>query len=148
MKFISFIPMALLCILVFPGLLQAAGCQSQFQGYCLQLAASNFAATETGLEFLQLNNIGTGTALSRIYVFGLGLVALSALVMMVYGGVLYMTAGDSQDRVKQARTSINNSIFGLVIALLAWLILYTINPSLVKNVFPELTPITPVTPVK
>lgn len=74
-----------------------------------------------------------GAFLNNLYVFGLGVVALSSLIMLTVGGMIYMTAGDSQDRVGKGKTYMQNALWGLVVALLSWLILFTINPDLVKR---------------
>lgn len=86
----------------------------------------------TGLEFLGLPpDADIGTILSKLYVFGVGLVALSALVMFTLGGVRYMLSGDRDPT--EAKNWMKNAFWGLVLALTSWLILYTINPDLVKT---------------
>ena len=91
-------------------------------------------AQAQGLEFLGINySTNIGDVLAGVYRFALGLVGISALIMLVFGGVVYMTAADSQDRVKQGQTFMRNAIFGLVLALLSYLILYTINPDIVQR---------------
>lgn len=86
----------------------------------------------SGLEFLGLSpDAPIGEILSKIYVFGVGLVALSALVMFTIGGVRYMLSGDRDPT--EAKTWMKNAFWGLALALVSWLILYTINPDLVKT---------------
>lgn len=58
------------------------------------------------------------------------LVIMAALVSIVIGGYIYMTAGGSADRVRVAKTWIVSAILGIIIALSAWMILWTINPYL------------------
>lgn len=113
-------------------------CRSVSGGHCL-----NLAAVVPGLEFLGGTPGDTGGLIARLYVFGLSLVGVSALIMIVFGGVIYMTAGDSQSRVNQAKALIGNAIFGLVLALISFLILFTINPDLVTKGFPTPKAITP-----
>lgn len=87
-----------------------------------------------GLEFLGLgSDADIGDVLAGVYRFALGLVGIAALTMFVLGGVTYMTAADSQDRVKQGQAFMRNAVFGLVLALLSYLILYTINPDIVER---------------
>lgn len=116
-----------------PNALAAITCRNETGGYCVKLAQINLAQVP-GLEFLKIpKDAKPGEVISAIYVFGISLVGISALIMIVYGGILYMTARDSQDQVTRARKHIGNAIFGLVLALLSWLILFTINPDLVKT---------------
>lgn len=45
----------------------------------------------------------------------LGLVGLLALVIFIYGGVLLMTSGGSEERVKKGRNAIFWAVIGLVL---------------------------------
>lgn len=57
--------------------------------------------------------------------------ALAVLVILI-GGILYLTAGGIPNNVKTAQSLIFGSIFGLVLLLCSHLILNTINPNLTK----------------
>jgi len=88
---------------------------------------------QIGLDFLNLPpGAEIGDVLSRLYVFGVGLVAIVAMIMLVIGGVQYMVAGDKDPG--PAKERIRNAIWGLILALCSYLILYTINPDLTKKV--------------
>lgn len=110
-------------------------CKSGVGGYCINLAAT--VTTVPGLEFLEGTPGDTGGLMARLFVFGLSLVGISALIMFVFAGVVYMTAGDSQSRVNQAKSTMGNAVFGLILALISYLILYTINPDIVTKGFPN-----------
>lgn len=85
-------------------------------------------------ELFNINSIKEpGDIIPVFYKFGLGVVGLSALGALIVGGVMYMTAGGSQDRAKRGRAWLGNGVFGLVLALLSYLILNTINPGLLKR---------------
>lgn len=45
-----------------------------------------------------------------------------AVLFLIYGGVIYMTAGGSDERVQSAKKVMRNAIVGLVIVLLAFVI--------------------------
>jgi len=64
-----------------------------------------------------------------LYMFGLGLVGISALLALVIGGFMYMGA-ETVTTKDQAKGYINGAISGLILGLAAYLILYTINPDL------------------
>ena len=88
-----------------------------------------------GLEFLQIPaDASIGQLLSQLYIWGIGFVALAAFLMFTWGGVLYMIAGDKDPT--SAKSYMKNAIYGLLLALGSYLILYTINPALVN--IPEL----------
>jgi len=81
-------------------------------------------------------NINTGKVdialyMKTIYKFGVGAAAILAVMMIMIGGVLWMTAGGNQERVTSGRTYITGAIVGLVIALGSYTMLRIVNPSLV-----------------
>lgn len=110
----------------------AQNCVSSSGGYCVNLAATAYAQRIPGLEFLKATT-DFGELISNIYIFGMGLVGISALLVLVGAGVWYMSAGDNAGRAGEAKKWMGNAIFGLVLALLSWLILYTINPELIRK---------------
>ena len=69
--------------------------------------------------------------IASILPFILSLAAVLAVVMIVVGGVEYAVSL-SEEGKKSARGRINSAIFGLLLALVSYLILYTINPDLTK----------------
>ena len=67
-----------------------------------------------------------------IYKYLIGIVGIVAAIALMVGGVIWLTAGGSADKVGQAKDIISSSLTGLVIALCSFLILGTINPDLVN----------------
>jgi hypothetical protein len=128
--------LAAIFLLIAPAIGLAAeingACRSDAGGYCMNLAAAAHTQTAGALDFLG-NPKDIGTLIANLYYFGLGVVAVAAFIMMVFGGFTYMTAGDNPGRIKEGTSYIKNALFGLLIALISWLILYTINPDLIKN---------------
>ena len=49
------------------------------------------------------------------------------LVIIVYAGILWMTAGGGTERIEQAKKLMQNAIIGLIIVLLAYVIVTFIN---------------------
>lgn len=70
--------------------------------------------------------------ISAIYKVALVVVTLSAVLMLSIGGFMYLTSAGNTSSISTAKGIIYDSLIGLVIALSAWLILYTINPDLVE----------------
>ncbi len=71
--------------------------------------------------------------LVKLYKFGLSAAFFLALLMIVISGVQYVISGASVDKKSEAMSRIKSALFGLLLALCTWLILYTINPDLIKN---------------
>lgn len=61
----------------------------------------------------------------------IGLCAVLAVIMIIMGGIQYMTSELISSK-EEGRKRITNAIFGLLLALGAWLILYTINPDILN----------------
>jgi hypothetical protein len=66
-----------------------------------------------------------------IYKFGIWAVGIAALLMITVGGFTYLTSAGNTAKAGAGKEIIKNAIFGLVVALLAWLLLNIINPDLV-----------------
>lgn len=67
-----------------------------------------------------------------IYKFGIWTVGLAALFMLSVGGFIYLSSGGNTATIGKAKTYIWDALIGLVLAILAYLILYVINPDLVN----------------
>ena len=91
-----------------------------------------------------------GGYLSNLFIILIGVAGVLAVVMIIIGGVMYMTAEASGTKT-DAKKKITNAIFGLILALSSYLLLNTIDSDLVKGELslkpvpaPPATPITPV----
>jgi len=70
--------------------------------------------------------------LQALYKFVIGGVAIAGLLMLVIGGFFYMTAAGNNAQLTKAKDIIRDALLGIIIALFAWLLLFTINPDLIK----------------
>ncbi len=70
--------------------------------------------------------------IKSLYTVGLMLVGVSALLMLVYCGYLYMIGGVNASAITKAKECIFNALTGLVLLIAAVLILRTINPQLIE----------------
>ncbi|MFH2136325.1 MAG: pilin [Patescibacteria group bacterium] len=73
-----------------------------------------------------------GQYIAAIYKYAIGIVGILSGIMIVIGGLLWLTAGGAADRVSTAKSYIESSLVGLVIALTSFLLLYAINPKLTE----------------
>ncbi len=72
-----------------------------------------------------------------IYLFALGAVGVAALGTLVVAGLIYMLS-DLVTNTEEAKKYIWGAVWGLLLALAAYLILYTINPDLIRLRSPNL----------
>jgi hypothetical protein len=84
----------------------------------------------------------TGTSIGQfiivVYKYSIGIIGILAAIVLMWGGVVWLTAGGNQQRVSEAQAWIKASLTGLVLALCSFLILSTINPDL--TVFKSISP--------
>jgi len=94
-------------------------------GYELEVGIPNQTGAEKG------DAVGLAGYIRAIYLFALGAVGAAALLTLVISGLIYMLS-DTVFSKEQAKDYIWGAIGGIVLAFAAYLILFTINPDLVK----------------
>ena len=72
------------------------------------------------------------TVIGNILKVVLSFLGLIALIIIVYGGFMWMTAGGTQEKVETAKTLMINGIIGLVIIVLAYAIAGFILTSIIE----------------
>ncbi len=70
--------------------------------------------------------------IKAIVKYAVGIVGILATVILMFGGVRWLTAGGSAETVSNAKAWIGASLTGLVLTMCSYLILSTINPNLVN----------------
>jgi hypothetical protein len=73
-----------------------------------------------------------GEYASAIYQYALTIVGILATVVLVWAGVVWLTAAGNAEKIKIAKEYIAGALIGLVLTFGSYLILYTLNPDLVK----------------
>ncbi|MEK7649107.1 MAG: pilin [Patescibacteria group bacterium] len=68
---------------------------------------------------------------AQVINFILGLLGIIAVILILVSGWQWMTA-DSEDKVKEARKRLMNSVIGLAIVALAWVIAFAIVNTIAK----------------
>lgn len=86
-------------------------------------------ATQGGVWLKE--NVTLKAYMTWAFRFTLALAGFLAVMMIVIGGVEYIISGANESARSDAHKRIWSAISGLVLALVAYLVLYTINPSLV-----------------
>ncbi|MFA6383626.1 MAG: hypothetical protein WCX17_04365, partial [Parcubacteria group bacterium] len=72
--------------------------------------------------------------INAIYKFGIWAIGIAALLMISIGGFMYITSAGNNSSMEKAKGVITDAVVGLILALTAYLLLYIINPDLVKIV--------------
>ncbi len=72
-----------------------------------------------------------GAYIAGAYKYILGIATIAAIVMVMIGGFQYAAAGGYGDTSK-AKERIKNAVIGLILLSSTWLILWTVNPELVR----------------
>lgn len=85
------------------------------------LAASALTIEEVG-GTLVLGTADLKSTVVKIIQWVLGLLGLIAVIMILYGGFVWMTAGGNEEKVASAKKVISAAVIGLIIVLLAWAI--------------------------
>ncbi|GAG82067.1 unnamed protein product, partial [marine sediment metagenome] len=89
-----------------------------------------------------------------IFNFAIAFTGLLALLILIWSGTQYLTSTGKPDVLKSAKDRIKSALLGVLILLLSYLILITINPQLIifqipglKEIPPEELPETPISPL-
>ncbi len=111
----------------FAGIVLGIGCC-----IILLMLGAFYLGTDTAIAQVDVDpamgtTFGLGTAdlvstIISIVQWALGFLGLVAVIMILYGGFVWMTAAGNQDKVAKAKKIITRAVIGLVIVLLAWAI--------------------------
>ncbi|MDD4901688.1 MAG: hypothetical protein PHE24_00975 [Patescibacteria group bacterium] len=70
--------------------------------------------------------------IKAIYSYAVGVVGIVAAVILMIGGLMWITAGGNASNVTEAKAMITASLTGFVLVLVSYLLLNQINPALVN----------------
>lgn len=73
--------------------------------------------------------------ISSVYSFALTVVGIAVFVRILWGGFRLLTAAGNTSKIGEARDMIKNAVIGAILLFAAYLILFIVNPDLVKNTF-------------
>lgn len=75
------------------------------------------ALTGTGLP-----TTAPGVLIGQIISWLLGLIGVILIALIVYGGVLYMTAAGNEEQADKAKKILTYSVVGVAIVVVAWIV--------------------------
>lgn len=70
------------------------------------------------------------TFIAWLYYLFVGIAGLAAFIMIIWGGIQWLTSGAIPSQAGEARDKLRNAILGLLLILASFLIIQTINPQL------------------
>lgn len=98
------------------------------------LAPSSVLAVETGLnetaEAADIEKFDIATKIGDIISTILGFVGILFLILMIYGGLMWMTAGGKEDQLGKAKKVITSAVVGMIIVFSAYAITYFVTETL------------------
>ena len=106
-------------------------CAGSFLGVALKTTAIELNLDYPEFGGLDLNNQqDLAQLIAWLYYFIIGISGFAAFVMLVWGGIQWLTSAGNPSKTEDAKDRITSALLGLVIILASWLILNVINPDL------------------
>jgi hypothetical protein len=82
-----------------------------------------------------------GEYIKAWYDYIVGAIGIIAVVVVMWGGILWITSGGNSGQVSEAKGKIKNGVLGVFLLLISYTIFKTINPALLDLSLPKLTPV-------
>jgi hypothetical protein len=98
----------------------------------LMASASPYSIEDIG-TLVGLGQADLKTTVINVIQWVLGILALVAVVMIIFGGFTWLTAAGSEEKIEKAKKIISAAVIGLIVVLLAWAIVIFVAGS-TKNV--------------
>lgn len=78
------------------------------------------------------------------YNYGIGIAGILAAIVLMAGGIIWLTSAGSSEKISQAKGLITGSLTGLLLVFGSWLILKTVNPYLVDFKIRDIKGVVPI----
>ncbi len=79
------------------------------------------------------SSVSLSAYLQWLFAFSISVAGVAAVMVIAISGIAYMVSYGNPGKMESAKERITQALLGLLLVVSAWLILYTINPDLVKN---------------
>lgn len=114
-------------------------CDKKDWGKCLPAGKSTASISFGGKkEFTDI-----GEYIKTVYNYALSIASIVAVIMIIVAGFQWISSGGNSDTISGAKKRITGALVGLLIAYMSFIILNTINPSLVNLRLPQVYMIRP-----
>lgn len=90
--------------------------------------------TNAGITPLNQEPVGLQTIITNIANWVLWIAGAIAVIYLVYGGILYITAGGDETKASKGKTAIVNAVIGIAIILAALIIIRFVRQFIEGNV--------------
>lgn len=105
--------------------------------YQAQAADTGYTLLEslpgTGATGPLSSSVTLSAYLQWLFAFAISIAGVAAVMVIAISGISYMISYGNPGKMESAKERITQALLGLLLAVSAWLILYTINPDLVKT---------------
>ena len=81
-------------------------------------------------------NAGLGEYIQRLYTIGFAAVGVTGLFAIILGGLQYTVSAGNPSKIEDAKDRILSAIYGIILLLLSFVILNTINPRIIALTAP------------
>lgn len=92
-----------------------------------QLIGRAYALNLSGATITPVESGGLTGLVTKILVWLFAFAGIIAVIYLIYGGILYITAGGDAEKATKGRTALVNAIIGIVIITLAIVIVMWVN---------------------
>ncbi len=93
----------------------------------------------TGKEIeIKESTITLANYIVAIFKYSIGIIGIIAAIVLMLGGVMWLTAGGNHEKIDSARTMITSSLVGMCLAFGSFLILSIVNTNLVHLKIPAI----------
>lgn len=97
----------------------------------ISIPGSDFQANQE-FSLKERNTSYIGQYISAFYDYAIAIVGIVAVIVLMIGGIIWLTSGGNPSKIGQAKDLIFGSITGVALLLISWIMLNTINPDLVR----------------
>ena len=105
---------------------------SNFTGGTAVPVGQYVESTTNGVIVGKISSDLIGKYIQAIYNYGLAIVSILAAIVLMGGGLIWLTSGGDSSKINNAKEMIIGSITGMIILFCAWIILNTVNPALLE----------------
>ncbi len=103
-----------------------------FPIFTILLAQNYTVLQQIGTEPASVSTTDLSSYLNSVFYAGLGVACGLAVIMIVIGGIQYMST-DAISGKEEGKERIQSALWGLLLALCSYLILYTIDPTILNT---------------
>ena len=94
---------------------------------------NSFADKASLPKTFSLEGVSPASRITNILKLVLGLLGTIFVILVVYGGILWMTAGGNEEQLKKAQGVIKNAVIGLTIVLGAYAITWFVGTYIIES---------------